>query len=92
MFLSKYAISLRRRRDSAVSIVTDYGLDNLGVRVRVPVGLRIFPSLHHPDWFRVPPILLSNGYWGIFLLGVNRSGLEADSSPPMSAEVNISKQ
>jgi hypothetical protein len=33
-----------------------------------------------------PPSLLSNGYRGLFLRGVKRSGREADHSPPPSAE------
>jgi hypothetical protein len=84
---NKCAISLRRSRDSAVGIVTGSRLDNRGVRVRVPVGSRIFSSLHHPDRFRNPPSLQSNGYWGNFPLGVKRPGREADNSPPTSAEV-----
>jgi hypothetical protein len=33
------------------------------------------------------PSLLSNGYQGLFPLGVKRPGREADHSPPSSAEV-----
>jgi hypothetical protein len=37
--------------DSAVGIVTGYGLDDRGVGVRVPVGARIFTSPYCPDRF-----------------------------------------
>jgi hypothetical protein len=46
--------------DSAVGIATDYGLDNRRVRVRVPVGARIFSSPSLPDQFWDPPSLLFN--------------------------------
>jgi hypothetical protein len=36
-------------QDSAVGIVTGCRLDDQGVRVRVPVGVRIFISPCHPD-------------------------------------------
>jgi glucose uptake protein GlcU len=39
-----------RSRDSVVGIATSYGLDDLGVGVRVPVGSRIFCSPNRPDW------------------------------------------
>jgi hypothetical protein len=55
---------------SIVSIATGYGLDNRGVRVRVPVGSRIFSSPHHPYWFWGPPSCLASGYLGLFLWGV----------------------
>jgi hypothetical protein len=42
-------------RDSAVSIATGYGLDDRGVRVRVPVELRIFFPPHHPWAFGAHP-------------------------------------
>jgi hypothetical protein len=67
--------------NGAVGIATAYGLDNLGVGVRVPVGSRIFSSPHRPDR---PPI-----QWvpGALSPGVKRQGREADHSPPVSAEV-----
>jgi hypothetical protein len=34
---------------AAVGIATNYGLDNLGLGVRIPVGSRIINSPYHPD-------------------------------------------
>jgi hypothetical protein len=53
-------------RDSAVGIATGYGLDDWEVRVRVPVGSRIFTSSCCPDRLCGPPNLLHNGYRGLF--------------------------
>jgi hypothetical protein len=52
-------------RDSAVCIATGYGLDDRGVGVRVPVGLRIFSTPRRPDRL-CPPTFLSTGYRGLF--------------------------
>jgi hypothetical protein len=60
--------TLKWSRDSAVGIATGYGLDDQGVRVRVPVGSRIFSSPSRPDRLWDPPNL-SNGYWGLFPRG-----------------------
>jgi hypothetical protein len=68
--------------DSAVGIATGYGLDDLGVGVRVPLGSRIFSSPRCPDRLWGPFSRLSNGY-----RGAKRLGREADHSPPTSAEV-----
>jgi hypothetical protein len=43
-------IAYNNVRDSVVGIATGYGLDDQGVRVRVPVGSRIFSSPDRPDW------------------------------------------
>jgi hypothetical protein len=75
-----------QNRDSVVSIVTSYRLNNLGVRVRIPVGSRIFSSPSRPGRLWGPPNLLSNGYQGSFV-GGDRPEHEADKSPPASAEV-----
>jgi hypothetical protein len=53
-------------RESAVGIATGYGLADRGVRVRVPVGSRIFSSPRCPDQFWGQPNLLPNGYRGLF--------------------------
>jgi hypothetical protein len=56
-------------RVSAVSIATGYGQDDWVVRVRVPVGSRIFtyPCCKVQLWG--PTSLLSNGYWGLIPWG-----------------------
>jgi hypothetical protein len=69
-------------RDSVVGIATGYGLDDQGVGVRVPVGVRIFTSSCRPDRLWGPPNLLTNGY-----RGGSFPGREAHHSPPDSAEV-----
>jgi hypothetical protein len=74
-------------RDSVVGIATGYKLDDGGVGVRVPVGLRIFSSPRRPDRLCGPPNLLSYGYRGLFPRGVKRPVREADHSPTASAEV-----
>jgi hypothetical protein len=52
-------------QDSSIGIATGYGLDDWGVRVRVPVGSRIFSS-PRPDRLWGPPSFLHNGYRGLF--------------------------
>jgi hypothetical protein len=57
-------------RDSAVSTIsTPYGLDSIGVGVRVPVRSRIFFPPLRPDRLRDPPSLLSNVNRGLFPVG-----------------------
>jgi hypothetical protein len=73
---------LLRSRDGVVGIATSYGLDDRGVGVQVPVGVRIFTSPRRPDRLWGSPNLLCNGYWG-----VKRPGREADHSPPTTAKV-----
>jgi hypothetical protein len=70
-------------RDSSVSIATGYRLDDQGVRVQVPVGLRIFFPPRRPGWLWGPP----NGYRGALSPGVKWQGREADHSPPASVKV-----
>jgi hypothetical protein len=53
-----------RSWDSAVGIVTGYGLEDGGVGVRVPVGSRIFSSPHRSDRLLGRSSLLSSGYQG----------------------------
>jgi hypothetical protein len=76
-----------KSQDSAVVIVSGYGLDDQGVGVRVPVGSRIFSSPSRPDQFWGPPSLLFNGYWGVLSLEVKWPGRETDHSPPTSAKI-----
>jgi hypothetical protein len=51
------------------AIRTGYRLDDRGVGVRGPLGLRIFSSPHRPDRLWGSPSLLSNGHRGLFLRG-----------------------
>jgi hypothetical protein len=60
---------LIRSRDSVVGIATGYGLDDRGVGVQVPVGVRIFTSPRRPDRLWGPRNLLSNGYRGLLSRG-----------------------
>jgi hypothetical protein len=60
-------------RDSAGGIATGYGMHDRGVRVRVPVGSRIFSSPRRTERLLGPPSLLSNGYRGQFPRGVKLS-------------------
>jgi hypothetical protein len=76
-----------RSRDSVVGTATGYGLDVLGVGVRVPVRSRIFSSPSRLGWLWGPPNLISNGYRGPFLPEVKQPGREANHSSPASAYV-----
>jgi hypothetical protein len=69
-----------------VSIATDYGLDDQGVRVRVPVGQEF--SLLHVVQMALGPIQPSIEWvqWSLSQ-GVKRPGREDDHSPPTIAEV-----
>jgi len=64
---------------SVAGITTRYGLDVRGLN---PSGGEIF--LTSPDWPWGPPSLLYNGY-RVFPWGKERSGRDADPSPPSSA-------
>jgi hypothetical protein len=72
-------------RDSVVGIATGYGLDDRGVRFRVPVGSRIFSTSSRPALGPTqPPIQYAPG---TLSTAVKRQRREADHSPPASAEV-----
>jgi hypothetical protein len=55
----------RPSRSPSLYRLSYYGLDDRGVKVRFPVGSRIF-SLCRPNWLWGPPRLLSNGYRQFF--------------------------
>jgi hypothetical protein len=71
-------------RDSAVGIPTGYGLDDIGVGVRVPVE-----TLLHviQTGSGTHPLSYPMGTTG-FSSGVKRPGRKPDHSPPTSTEVN----
>jgi hypothetical protein len=48
---------------SVVGIATAYWLDDWGIRIRVPVGLKIVTSPYHSGLSCDPVSLLSNVYW-----------------------------
>jgi hypothetical protein len=60
-----YWLSYPDSRNSAGSIVTNYGLDDRLVGVRVHVRSRIFSSSRRPDRLWGPPSFLFNGYRGL---------------------------
>jgi hypothetical protein len=57
------------KRDAGFGIVTNYGLDDRGIGVRVPVGSRILNSPISSDRLWGPPSLLSNEYRGLLPRG-----------------------
>jgi hypothetical protein len=72
-------------RDTIVGIETGCGLDDRGIKVRVPVGAIFLSSPGHSDQFwGSPPV-----QWvpGALSTWVKRLRHEADHSPPTSAEV-----
>jgi hypothetical protein len=68
-----------------VGIANGYGLDDREVRVRVPVGLRIFSKSSRPALRRTQPLI--EWVLGALSSGVKRQEREADISIPSSAEV-----
>jgi hypothetical protein len=72
---------------SAVGIATGCGLDDQGVRIRIPAGTRIFSSPCRPDRLWDLPSLPCDEYRGFSHLGVKRLGREADHSSPTCAKV-----
>jgi hypothetical protein len=53
----------------AVGLANDYELDDRGVAVRVPVGVRFFSLPLFPDRFWSPPSLLPKAYRVLFRRG-----------------------
>jgi hypothetical protein len=76
---------LKGGRISVVGRAKGYGLDDLGVRVRVPVGSRMFSTSSRPALEPTQPRI----QWapGALSPGVKRPGLEADHLPVTSVEV-----
>jgi hypothetical protein len=73
--------------DRSDDTATCYGLDSRG---SIPGRGKLFLFYpQRPDWLWGPPNLLFNGYRGSFP-GLKRPGLEADHSPPSSADVKNS--
>jgi hypothetical protein len=84
-FILRFRKVLVSDPDSAVDIVTGYGLDDGGVGVRVQVVSRIFSTSSRPALGpSQPPI-----QWvpGALSPGVKRQGRESDHSPSASSEV-----
>jgi hypothetical protein len=59
-----------------MSLNSVIGIATGEVRVRVPVGSRIFSSQRRPDQLWGPPSLLSSGYPGHFPQGQNGRGVK----------------
>jgi hypothetical protein len=73
-------------QDSSVGIATGYGLDDRGVRVRVPVVLIFFLPHVVQTGSGAHPASSPVGT-GVSFRGVKWPGLQADHSPPTSAEI-----
>jgi hypothetical protein len=72
---------------SSVGIANGYGLGDRRIGVRARLGSTIFTLPRRPDLLGTPPSLLYSGYQGLFLRGAWQQRIEADHSPPPSAEV-----
>jgi hypothetical protein len=70
---------------SSVGIAIGYGLDDRGSIL--DSSKRFISIPQHSDRRWRPSNLLPNGYQAFFSLGVKRPGLEANHSPPCSAEI-----
>jgi hypothetical protein len=82
-----YTMLEEESRDSSVSIVLGYGLDNQGSRVRFLAGAGnfFFTTVSRTALGPTQPPI----QWvpGALSLGVKQLGCEADHSPPSSAKV-----
>jgi hypothetical protein len=77
-----------RSRVSSGSIVSDYGLDDRAIGVRLPAGAKDFSSiLCVQTGSGAHPASCPMGTGGPFPGGKARPGRDADHSPPSSAEV-----
>jgi hypothetical protein len=77
-----------RSRGSSVSIVSDYGLDDRAIGVRSEAGGKGFSSsVCVQTGSGAHPASCTMGTGGPFPGGKARLGLDADHSPPSSAEV-----
>jgi hypothetical protein len=75
-------------RGSSVSIVSDYGMDDLAIGVRSPAGAKDFSSnLCVQTGSGAYPASCPMGTGGPFPAGKARPGRDADQSPTPSAEV-----
>jgi hypothetical protein len=85
VFRSNYQVKfIHRSRNSSVSIVSDYGLDDRTIEARPLAEAKDFScSRLIPDRLWGPPSLLSSGYRGFFLGGKAQSELDADHSTPL---------
>jgi hypothetical protein len=82
-----------KSRDGLVGIATGYGLDDRIIGVRFPAGTGNFSLRRRVQTgFRAHPDSYPVGTRGAVSLGVKRPGLEADHSPPSSAEVKDSNK
>jgi hypothetical protein len=78
----------RRSRESSGGIVSDYGLDDRAIVVRSSAGAKDFSSsLCVQTGSGAHPASCTMGIGGSFPGGKARPGLDADHSPPSSAEV-----
>jgi hypothetical protein len=74
-------------RDTSVGIVTCYGLDDQGSRVRFPAGVGNFYLRHRVRTATGPTQSPMKWVPAALSLRIKRSGCEADHSRPASAEV-----
>jgi hypothetical protein len=68
-------------------IVTEYGLNDRGIGVRIPMRSRIFLFPRRLDRFWGAPSFLSIWYRGTLFPAVKRQGREADHLPPTSKPI-----